>query len=61
MKIKYIHKSNPKEERIHDTEKAKRNNPFIRKTQEEFDKFTLGLLKKDMENGYILSYQIIGG
>ena len=59
MKIKYIHKSNPKEVRIHDTEKAKRNNPFIHKTQEEFDKFTLGLLKKDMENGYILSYQII--
>lgn len=59
MKIKYIHKNNPKEIRIHDTEKAHRNNPFIRKTQEEFDKFTLGLFKKDMENGFILSYQII--
>lgn len=59
MKIKYIHKSNPKEIRIHDTEKARRNNPFIRKTQEEFDKFTLGLLEKDKTNGFILSYQII--
>ena len=59
MKIKYIHKSNPNMEKIHDTEKAKRNNPFIHKTQEEFDKFTLRLLEKDKANGYILSYQII--
>lgn len=59
MLIKYIHKNNPKEVRIHDTEKAKRNNPFIRKTQEEFDKFTLGLMEKDKANGYILAYQII--
>lgn len=59
MLIKYIHKSNPKEVRIHDTEKAKRNNPFIHKTQEEFDKFTLRLLESDKANGFILAYQII--
>ena len=59
MRIKYVHKSNPKETRIHDTEKAKRNNPFIRKTQEEFDKFTLNLMEKDKANGYILSYEIL--
>ena len=59
MKIKYIHKNDPKTERIHDTEKAKRNNPFIRKTQEEFDKFTLNLMEKDKANGFILSYEVI--
>lgn len=41
MKVKYVHFSEPEVEKIHDTKKALKNNPFIHMTQKEFDEFTL--------------------
>jgi hypothetical protein len=61
MLIKYVHWSEPETEKIHDTEKALKNNPFINETQEEFDAFTLEKFAKDKDGGLILSYEIIKG
>lgn len=59
MKIKYIHKSEPKKTKIHNTIKAKKNNTFLRVTQKEFDDFTLKRMEKDKADGLILSYEIM--
>ena len=59
MIIKYIHTSEPEKEKIHDTEKVLKNNPFITKSQKEFDDFTLQLFAKDKERGIIISYEVI--
>ena len=59
MLIKYIHFSEPEREKIYDTEKALRNNPFINKSQEEFDAWTMERFAKDKEGGLILSYEVI--
>lgn len=59
MIIKYIHWSEPEKEKTHDTVKVLKNNPFITKSQEEFDAFTLEHFIKDKERGIVLSYEII--
>lgn len=59
MLIKYIHFSEPEREKIYDTEKALRNNPFINKSQEEFDVWTMERFAKDKDGGLILSYEIL--
>ena len=59
MLIKYIHFSEPEREKIYDTEKALRNNPFINKSQKEFDVWTMERFAKDKDGGLILSYEIL--
>ena len=68
MLIKYRHVSNPKNEKIHDTEKAYKNMDWARndpgtklynKTQEEFDKIYLDIFERDKARGIILYYEII--
>lgn len=59
MKIKYVHFSEPENEKIYDTEVALKRNPSIHKTQEEFDQFELRHMERDKSKGYILSYEII--
>lgn len=59
MLIKYIHWSEPEREKIYDTVKALRNNPFINESQEEFDTWTMERLAKEKEGGLILSYEVI--
>lgn len=61
MLIKYIHFSQPEREKIYDTEKALRNNPFINESQEEFDAFELEKFAKEKDGGLILSYEVIKG
>ncbi len=59
MKIKYIHSSEPSEVKIYDTEKALKNNPFIERTQSDFDKMELANMERDKRKGLILSYEIM--
>lgn len=59
MRIKYVHFSEPNKEKIYDTVKSLKNNPFIKKTQEEFDQFELEKMRKDKERGHILSYEVL--
>ena len=59
MIIKYIHASEPETEKIHDTILEMKNNPFIAKTQKEFDALTLQLFAEDKERGIIISYEVI--
>ena len=59
MLIKYIHWSEPEMEKIHDTTLALKNNPFITKSQKEFDDFTLQKLAEDKERGIIISYEVV--
>lgn len=47
MIIKYIHASEPETEKTYDTEKSLKNNPFIHKTQKEFDEWELEKFKRD--------------
>ena len=58
MKIKYIHSSEPDKVNTYDTEIALKNNPFIRLSQEAFDKLEIEHMERDKEKGYILSYEI---
>ena len=58
MIIKYIHASEPETEKTYDTEKALKNNPFIHKTQEEFDEMELEKFKRD-EN--IIWFKVVKG
>lgn len=58
MKIKYIHSSDPKKVRIYDTKIALKNNPFIKMPQEEFDKMEIENMKRNKEEGCVLSYEI---
>lgn len=57
MIIKYIHFSDPETEKTYDTEKALKNNPFINKSQKEFDEMELEKFQKDKDAGYILRFQ----
>lgn len=59
MLIKYVHASEPEREKVFDTKRALKNNPFIEKTQEEFDAFEREHFAKDKERGIIISYEII--
>lgn len=59
MKVKYVHFSEPDKEKVHDTEIVLKKNRFIKKTQIDFDEFTLRKLKEDKAKGYILSYEIL--
>lgn len=59
VKIKYRHLSEPEKEKIYDTVKSLRNNPFIDKTQEEFDKFELERMSALHNAGIIISYEVI--
>lgn len=70
MLIEYIHKSEPKKVKIHDTKKAYRNMYFAiadpdtklyKKTQAEFDKIYLDTFEKDKARGVILYYKILEG
>lgn len=56
MKIAYIHASDPDTEKIYDTVKSLRNNPFIQKTQELFDADELLKFSSDMN---IIKYKIV--
>ena len=56
MIIKYIHASEPEREKTYDTEKSLKNNPFIDKTQKEFDEWELEHIKQDKN---ILFYAVI--
>ena len=58
MKIKYRHSSEPDKIKIYDTKVALKNNPFIRLSQETFDKMEIEHMERDKEKGYILSYEI---
>lgn len=68
MKIRYIHASNPKVEKVFDTEKAYRGclgllrdmvTGKLTKTQEQFDEDEIGRFDKAVKDGEILSYSII--
>lgn len=68
MKIRYVHASNPKVEKIFDTEKAYRGclgllrdmmTGKLTKTQEQFDKDELDRFDKAVKIGEILSYSVI--
>lgn len=68
MKIKYIHSSEPKKEKIFDTEQAFKNLQFAitdpdtklyKKSQAELDEIYKEKFKKDQEKGEIIKYEII--
>lgn len=68
MKIKYVHFSEPEKEKVLDTKNSYRGHVnFVRmffpdtspKTPEEWDAFELSKLKRELEKGYILSYEAI--
>lgn len=59
MKIKYIHFSEPTTVKEYNTEVALKRNPFIRMSQEDFDKMELEHMARDKEKGYILSYEVV--
>lgn len=59
MIIKYVHVSEPEREKIHDTTLVLKNNPFITKSQKEFDDFTLRKMAEDKERGIIISYEVV--
>lgn len=61
MLVKYRHISETEKEKIYDTVKALKNNPFIQSTQKEFDDFELKHFEKDKRDGIIIDYQIIEG
>lgn len=59
MKIKYRHFIDPNTEKIYDTEKSLKQNPFIHMTQEEFDQHELKRMEEHKAEGHILEYEII--
>jgi len=59
MKIKYIHFSEPNKVKEYDTEIALKNNSFLKKSQEDFDKLELEHMERDKQKGHILSYEIV--
>lgn len=61
MRIKYIHISEPEKTKTHDTEKVRKNTFHYTKTQKEVDELTLKNLKRDLEKGIILHYEILEG
>lgn len=62
MKIKYRHASNPKQEKVHDTVKARKNTNCLFKakhTQEEYDKEELARFERNVQEGLVLSYEVL--
>lgn len=68
MKIKYIHFSEPKKEKIFDTQQAYKNMQFAindantklyKKSQKEFDEMYQEIFAEDKKKGVVLSYEII--
>lgn len=65
MLIRYIHASNPKQEKIHNTQKAYRNSSWVftatncKISQEEYDKNELANFERDMRKGVVLSYTVL--
>lgn len=68
MKVRYIHASNKKLIKIHDTKKAYANMGFAicdpssklyNKTQEEFDELYKKIFEEDKRKGVILEYEIL--
>ena len=58
MKVLYVHKSDPNKEKLYDSVKSLKNNPFIDMSQEEWEKKELESFREEKENGNILSYEI---
>lgn len=61
MIVKYIHASEPRTEKVYDTEMALKNNPFIRMSQKEFDEMELKRFQENKAEGYILRFEIQKG
>lgn len=68
MRVLYVHASEPKREKVHDTVKSLQSCRGLielvfgdKKTQEEWDKEELGRFERDFRKGLVLSYSIIGG
>lgn len=62
MKIKYLHISDPKTEKVHDTVVSLSIAPFIISnppSQEEYDKQILANFERDLKKGTILSYEVL--
>lgn len=66
MKVLYVHISEPKREKVYDTEKSLRNCRGLieivfgdTKTQEEWDKEELSRFERDKSRGVILSYRVL--
>ena len=67
MKIKYVHFSEPEQEKVFDTQKSYRDHVgFVKlflggepKTPEEWESFELSNLKRKLEQGHILSYEVV--
>lgn len=68
MKVRYIHVSNKKIIKIHDTKKAYANMEFARfdpssklygLTQEQFDELYKKIFEDDKKKGIILEYEIL--
>ena len=58
MKIKYIHFSEPEKVKEYDTEKAYKNNPFLRMSQDEFNKRELRSFERRKAEGIILKFDV---
>ena len=58
MLIKYVHASEPEREKTYDTEKSLKNNPFIDKTQEEFDAMEIKKIEQDKN---IVWFEVVKG
>lgn len=58
MKIKYVWFEEPSKVKVYDTEKALKNNSFIKLTQSDFDKMELANMEKKKREGLVLSYEI---
>ena len=68
MRVLYVHASEPKREKIHDTVKSLQNCSGLielvfgdNKTQEEWDKEELARFERDFRRGLVLSYSVVGG
>ena len=61
MIVKYVHASEPRIEKFYNTEKALKNNPFIRMSQKEFDEMELKRFQENKAEGYIARFEIQKG
>ena len=59
MKIQYIHISDPENAKIYDTELSLKRNPFIQKSQKEWDKHELARMEKNKQEKLILDYKVL--
>ena len=56
MIIKYVHALYPDVEKTYDTEKALKNNPFIHRSQKEFDEMEL---KHMAHNRFVVRFEVV--